>query len=207
MDSTQTMNYNQMINMLNNMNNNNMMMNNVNMNQFNQMMNYLQMMNNNNQNNMMNMNNNPMMNMMMQMMNNQNMMNMNPMNNMMNNFDMNQYMLIFNQLMNNFNNFMKNNNKMNNPQASNTNMMNLVFIDNSNGYETKYIIPAEPNDSLSTVIGRYITKSGDSNVNLYIFAGVRLDESLTVRQQGLIDGSIINVVETRSIIGATNAQN
>ena len=200
MDSIQPMNYNQMINMLNNMNNNNMMMNNVNMNQFNQMMNYLQMMNN--QNNMMNMNmnNNPMMNMMMQMMNNQNMMNMNPMNN----FDMNQYMLIFNQLINNFNNFMKNNNNMNNPQPLNNNMMNLVFIYNSNGKEIKYIIPAEPNDSLSTVIGRYITKSGDSNVNLYIFAGVRLDESLTVREQGLIDGSIIYVVETRSIIGANN---
>ena len=199
MDSPDTMNYNQMINKLNNMNNNNMMMNSVNMNQFNQMMNYMQMMNNQN---MMNMNNNPMMNMMMQMMNNQNMMNMNPM--MMSNFDMNQYMLIFNQILSNFNNYMKNNNSINYPKPLNNNMMNLVFIHNSAGNERKYIIPAEPNDSLSTVIGRYITKSGDSNVNLYIFAGVRLDESLTCRQQGLMDGSIVYVVETRSIIGAIN---
>ena len=178
MDSPDTMNYNQMINMLNNMNNNNMMMNSVNMNQFNQMMNY------------------------MQMMNNQNMMNMNPM--MMSNFDMNQYMLIFNQILSNFNNYMKNNNSINNPKPLNNNMMNLVFIHNSAGNERKYIIPAEPNDSLSVVIGKYITKSGDSNVNLYIFAGVRLDESLTCRQQGLMDGSIVYVVETRSIIGAIN---
>ena len=198
MDSTQPMNYNQMMNMLNNMGNNNMMMNNMNMNQFNQMMNYMQMMNN--QNNMMNMNNNPMMNMMMQMMNNQNMMNMPMNNNMMNNFDMNQYMLIFNQLMNNFINYMKNNNK----PASNTNMINLIFIVNSDGNERKYTIPAEPNDTLSVIIGRYITKTGDNRVNYYIFAGERLNESLTVRQQGLLDGSIVYVVGVRNILGAKN---
>jgi len=199
MDSTQPMNYNQMMNMLNNMGNNNMMMNNMNMNQFNQMMNYMQMMNN--QNNMMNMNNNPMMNMMMQMMNNQNMMNMPMNNNMMNNFDMNQYMLIFNQLMNNFVNYMKNNN---NKPASNTNMINLIFIVNSDGNERKYTIPAEPNDTLSVIIGRYITKTGDSRVNYYIFAGERLNESLTVRQQGLMNGSIIYVVGVQNILGAKN---
>ena len=203
MDSTQPMNYNQMINMLNNMNNNNMMTNNMNMNQFNQMMNYLQMMNN--QNNMIYMNNNPMMNMMMQMMmNNQNMMNMNPMNNMMNNFDMTQYMLIFNQLINNFNNYMKNMNNMNNNQPVNKNKINLIFIVNSDGNERKLTIPAEPNDSLSVVIGRYITKSGDSRVNYYIYAGVRLDESLTVGQQGLTDNSIIYVVGVQNILGAIN---
>ena len=198
MDSTQPMNYNQMMNMLNNMGNNNMMMNNMNMNQFNQMMNYMKMMNN--QNNMMNMNNNPMMNMMMQMMNNQNMMNMPMNNNMMNNFDMNQYMLIFNQLMNNFVNYMKNNNK----PASNTNMINLIFIVNSDGNERKYTIPAEPNDTLSVIIGRYITKTGDSRVNYYIFAGERLNESLTVRQQGLMNVSIIYVVGVQNILGAKN---
>ena len=83
-------------------------------------------------------------------------------------------------------------------------MINLIFIVNSDGNERKLTIPAEPNDSLSVVIGRYITKSGDNRVNYYIFAGGRLDESLTVRQQGLTDSSIIFVVGVQNILGATN---
>ena len=124
--------------------------------------------------------------------------NMNNMNNMNNNMNNNLNNNINN---NNFNNNINNNNE-NNINKDN-NKVNLVFIVyKENGLESKYQIIAERNETLSTVISRYIDKTQDNNVNFYIFNGEKLNESLTVGQLGLKDGNVIFVVKTQNIIGA-----
>ena len=179
------------------MNNNyNMMMN------FN---NFMNMMNQNQNNNMMNMNNmnmNNMNNMNMNNMNNMNMNNMN-MNNMnMNNMDMNQMMMNFNNYMNNNmnNNIMNNNMGIINPQnqQNNENVVNLIFKTKM----SKYTIKTNYNETLGSVISKYLDMTRDNNINLYIHNGKKLNESLTVGEAGLLDGAYIYVVPTDDLKGA-----
>ena len=174
-------------------------MNNMNMNNMNDpmMMNFymqfMQMMNNANNNmmwmnNTMNMNNmnNPNMNMQfMQMMNN---MNQNQSNNNMNNqqFQQNQ----------NYQNNIQNNQGI-------KGAINLQFTTDISSYN----IVTNYNESLGTVIGKYISMTNDINVNMYIFNGKKINESLTVGEAGLYDGSLIHVVPTKNIIGAVFLKN
>ena len=55
---------------------------------------------------------------------------------------------------------------------------------------------------LSSVITRYIDKSNNYDINYYLFNGKRLDETKTVCNQGLKDGSEIYVVRIQNILGA-----
>ena len=185
------------MNMMNNpYNNMNMNMNNMDQNQMMLMMNMMQ--NNNNMNNM-NMNN----------MNNMNMNNMNMMNNQfnnmnMNNMDQNQLMYMMNMFMQNMNanngnpnNFMNNQNTVQ-TDDNNANTINLFFCKEQRTYN----ILTNYNETLGTVISKYISQTQDNNVNMYITNGKKINESLTVGEAGLIGGSTINVVPTQNILGA-----
>ena len=66
----------------------------------------------------------------------------------------------------------------------------------------RIVIQADYKESIGSVVNKYITKSGDANINLYIVNGRRLDESMTVGQAGLIDNSFIDVVSIDDVEGA-----
>jgi len=147
-------------------------------------------------------------------------MNMNMNNPMMNNMNMSQLMNFFTQMMNNMNNNNMNNNNMinnninnnnmnnnninnNNMNNNNNNKINIVFIvAHEGGSETKHQFIVDVNESLSSVISRYIDKTHDYNINYYIFNGKRLDETLKVSEVGFQDGSTVFVVNTQNILGA-----
>ena len=151
--------------------------------------------------NMQNMMNNPMF---IQWMNNQNMQGMNmDMNMMMNNQIM---MNMFYQWLNsqninpnpNQNNIFINNQQPQPNQNNNSGVVNLVFSKDMRNY----IIVTNYNESLGTVIGKYMDLTKDYNVNMYICNGKKLNESLTVGEAGLMEGCFINVVPVQNIIGA-----
>jgi len=176
------------------------------MNNYDMMMNFnilMSMMNQNPNNNMMNMNNMNMYQMMMlyyQFMNNMNMMNQNQNNNMMN---MNQMMMNFNNYLKNINN--NNNNIFNNiggnnqqNQQNNNNIITLIFTTK----QATYPIMTNYNETLGTVISKYIDKTHDYSINLYIHNSKKLNESLTVGKAGLLNSAIIYVVKVENVNGA-----
>ena len=120
-------------------------------------------------------------------------------NNNMNTFNNNQNMMMQGgapnlqfQQQNNFNN-------MNNgPKIPN--QINLTFSDTIGS--RRVVIQTEPNEYMSSVINKYIKKSGDYNVNIYILNGKRISQSLTVAEQGLTDGVEIHVSNVGEVKGA-----
>ena len=181
--------------------NNNMPNQNINTNQmnmaFNQMMNNPTMLNSfmNNFNNMNNMGNNNFNNVNTGMANMNYQMMMNILNQMM---MMNPMLFLF-MLQNLGNN--QNNQNNQNFQNNNNNecYINILFVV---GSEYKITIQAKPYESLSSAITKFINKSGNTEINYYIFNGERLNESLTVGQQGLTDFCEVYVVNSRNIRGA-----
>ena len=128
-----------------------------------------------------------------------------------------------NMMMNN--QFMPNNNQnmMNiqfingvspNMQFPQNNMNNMQFQQNRDPYKInltfrdtigtkKIIVVAEPNEPMSSVINKYINKTGDMNAsNLYIFNGKRVVQSLTVSELGITDGVEIFVSNIGTVEGA-----
>ena len=185
------MNNEMMMNFMNYMNMNQNNMNNMNMNQNN--MNNMNNMNMN-QNNMMNMNNMDMNSLFNEFLNF-----INSQNNNMNNMNMNN--MGTNQMMMNFNNFM-NNNMNNNIGMNNQNqqkpVINLCFHKENRTYN----ILADYSESIGSVITKYINQTNDTNINMYIVNGKKLNESLTVGESGLLNGVTINVVPVDNILGA-----
>ena len=120
-------------------------------------------------------------------------------NNNMNTFNNNQNMMMQSgapnlqfQQQNNFNN-------MNNgPKIPN--QINLTFCDTIGS--RRVVIQTEPNEYMSSVINKYINKSADYNINIYIFNGKRISQSLTVAEQGLTDGVEIHVSNVGEVKGA-----
>ena len=165
--------------------------------------------------------------MMNNMNNNMNQMMMNNMNQMMGwNFNMNQanqfnqminsnpmFLMIYNQMLNNMQNFQ--NFPNNNPYMGNQNInqnisfnqnnmnnpfkINLNFINNDG---RQCIIPTDPNELMSCVINNYIERTGDTNINYYLYNGKRIVQSLTVAEEGLNDGSNIQVINIGNLEGA-----
>ena len=67
----------------------------------------------------------------------------------------------------------------------------------------KIIIQTEPNEKMSSVINKYINKSGDLNAgNYYIFNNKKVAQQLSVAELGITDGSEILVANTGNVIGA-----
>ena len=76
--------------------------------------------------------------------------------------------------------------------------INLIFITS----EYKITIPCKPNEGFSSVVTKFLNKSNNNDVNYYLFNSNRLNESLTVGEQGLIDASEIYVINTSNVKGA-----
>ena len=89
--------------------------------------------------------------------------------------------------------FQQNNaNNMQFQQNNDPYKINLTFRDTTD--TKRVIIIAEPNEYMTSVINKYINKTGDLNEsNLYLFNGKRIVQSLTVSELGIIDGSEIYV--------------
>ena len=159
-----------------------------------------------------------------QMGNNQ--MGMNTMGNNMNQIMMNQILMnqmgmnpmFFNQMgmagqmnMNNMSKLIQ----MNNPNFNNVNNNNIDFNqDNSNGLsvtferndpqkgELKVVIQCLYTESIKDVIKKYRIKSGDTNLlERFVFNTKNLCPTLTVAEQGLINNSIITVIDIRDMEG------
>ena len=124
----------------------------------------------------------------------------------MNNMDINSMknmlrMWGFNEIMiNNFINMFYPQNQQFQQPNDNAGAVNLVFQNRIN--PNKIIIQANINESVSSVINKYINKSGDYHVNLYIFNGKKLNESLTLAESGITNNCYINVVELDELEGA-----
>ena len=73
--------------------------------------------------------------------------------------------------------------------------INLIFITS----EYKITIPCKPNEGFSSVVTKFLNKSNNNDVNYYLFNSNRLNESLTVGEQGLIDASEIYVINTSNV--------
>ena len=174
------------------------------MNNYNMMIyfnNIINMMNQNN--NMMNMNNMNMYQMMILF--NQFMKDMNRMHQNQNNMMMNMNNMDMNLMMMNFNNYLNDNNMNNNMSINNqqsqqyyTNIVNLFFKIKS----SQYTIVTNYNETLGSVISKYLDLTGDYNINLYIHNGQKINEFLTVGEAGLMDGAIIFVIPTQELMGA-----
>ena len=173
-----TQNNNMMMNFYNQLYNNPMMMNSL-LNNFN---------NNNYNNNNFTINNQMNLNQMLQMM-----INSNPM----------LFWVLIQGMMNSINtqnahNF-QNTNRFQNRNNNNEFYYNLLFI---NPNSSKIPIQCKLTEHFSSVVNKYINKSQDYNINIYIFNGVRLDESKTLLEQGIINSTEIYVVKTKNILGA-----
>ena len=67
----------------------------------------------------------------------------------------------------------------------------------------KIIIQTEPNEKMSSVINKYINKSGDLNAgNYYIFNNKKIVQQLSVAELGINDGAEVIVANTGNVIGA-----
>ena len=98
---------------------------------------------------------------------------------------------------------------MGNNQIANTNVNNTqgngyrININFTNAEGKNVMIQTEPNEKMSSVINKYINKSGDLNAgNYYIFNNKKVAQQLSVAELGITDGSEILVANTGNVIGA-----
>ena len=98
---------------------------------------------------------------------------------------------------------------MGNNQIANMNVNNMqgnVYKININFMTAdgkKIIIQTEPNEKMSSVINKYINKSGDLNAgNYYIFNNKKIVQQLSVAELGINDGAEVIVANTGNVIGA-----
>ena len=87
----------------------------------------------------------------------------------------------------------------NQSQVDNGYEINLFFHTKTN---SRINIPAKYDEYLGSIITRYINKTHDNNINIYIVNGQKLNEGKTVAQNGLMNGSHILVEPIQNILGA-----
>ena len=127
------------------------------------------------------------------------------------------YLMMWNQILMNMQNIqamqMNNPNAMfppgvniNNQPPNTNNGQGNIFKININFVTAdgnKVMIQTDPNELMSSVINKYINKSGDFNAgNYYIFNNKRVVQSLTVAELGVGDLAEIVVANAASVIGA-----
>ena len=98
---------------------------------------------------------------------------------------------------------------MGNNQNANMNVNNMqgnvykININFMTDDRKKIIIQTEPNEKMSSVINKYINKSGDLNAgNYYIFNNKKIVQQLSVAELGMNDGAEVIVANTGNVIGA-----
>ena len=87
-----------------------------------------------------------------------------------------------------------------NIQMNKGNVLNLIFMQRHKGI--RITLQANFKEYISSIVNKYINKSGDANINIYIVNGRRLDESKTVAQSGLVDNSHVDVISVDDVEGA-----
>ena len=96
--------------------------------------------------------------------------------------------------------FQQNNMNMQFQQNKDPYKINLTFRDTTD--TKRALIIAEPNEHMTSVINKYINKTGDlSETNLYLFNGKRIVQSLTVSELGMTDGSVVYVTDIGGLRG------
>ena len=80
------------------------------------------------------------------------------------------------------------------------NYINVIFIQRNN--KAKITIQTTWNESVASLVNKYITKSLDYKINMYILNGHKLDERLKVGEAGIINNCNIDVVELDELEGA-----
>ena len=96
--------------------------------------------------------------------------------------------------------FQQNNMNMQFQQNKDPYKINLTFRDTTD--TKRALIIAEPNEHMTSVINKYINKTGDlSETNLYLFNGKRIVQSLTVSELGMTDGSEVYVTDIGGLRG------
>ena len=126
------------------------------------------------------------------------------MNNNMNMFINNLKSMGFNdQIINNFINYYNQQNQQNFQNQQNNNnsgFKNIIFKDKKTNATIN--IPVSDDESIGSILNKYITKSGNNHVNIYIVNGKRLDERKTVRESDIIDNTVVEVVSVDDLEGA-----
>jgi len=109
-------------------------------------------------------------------------------------------------ILNNINNFGFNENpntfnfNQNNNNNHNDNCINLIF-ENIN-YGTKHIINANINETMASVVNRYLNKSNYNEPFMYVVNGKKINEILTVAETGLLNYHKINAIPIQNLEGA-----
>ena len=86
---------------------------------------------------------------------------------------------------------------------NNDNYINIILtVSQEEGKETKLHLKVERNEKMSSVITKFINKMNVYDPYIFIFNGQRLDETLTVSEQGINDGSNIYAVKLNDRMGA-----
>ena len=80
--------------------------------------------------------------------------------------------------------------------------INIIFIQRNQ--KIRITIQASLNESVASVVNKYINKSGDYKINMYILNGHKLDERLKVIDAGLRDNCYVDVIEIDELEGAKN---
>ena len=83
---------------------------------------------------------------------------------------------------------------------NNSGCINLIFRERN--YFEYINIVVKNNESIISVINKYIKKSGNKNNNIYISNGQQLDEEKTVEESELSDNTIIDVINLENLDGA-----
>lgn len=79
---------------------------------------------------------------------------------------------------------------------------NVIFKNRSKSY--KITIHTNNKETVTSMINNYMLKSNDYNPNLYLFNGLKINESASISQTGLMDNSVIEVVSYNDVEGAMN---
>ena len=108
--------------------------------------------------------------------------------------ELNQHILRQQQIINNERNISNN---------QNPNYISILFQVQSLGNIQNYTIQCSLDDKVSTVIQQYRTKANDFDElsEKFIFNNKRLNETLTVAESGLINNSIVFVINEKGIKG------
>jgi len=89
---------------------------------------------------------------------------------------------------------------MNQSPSQNNDLINLIF--ERSDYFGKITVTCEKDEMCSSVINKYINKTGDNDISIFICNGKKLNEAFSISELGLYDGSIIFVVSLRNVCGA-----
>jgi len=106
-----------------------------------------------------------------------------------------------NNVNNNVNNNMNTNGNNTSDIDNNNDYINIIFILQYDGPKSRIILSVKGNESFGSVLTKLIEKTHNYDPHLYIFNGKKLNESKTIRELGILNNSIVYVVNPKKIDG------